>query len=56
MAFHSTPQVQPWSGQKNCGHDAGKVNKLTLTIDRPKLSSEDLRKLMETQRNNHVSE
>ncbi|HXZ15427.1 MAG TPA: arylsulfatase, partial [Roseiarcus sp.] len=34
----------------------GKLEKLTLTIDRPKLSPEDVKKLLETQRNNHVSE
>ena len=34
----------------------GKLNKLTLTIDRPKLTPEDEKKLMEAQRNNKVSE
>jgi arylsulfatase len=35
----------------------GKLNKLTLTIDRPKLTPEDEKKLMmESQRNNHMSE
>jgi hypothetical protein len=35
----------------------GKLNKLTLTIDRPKLSPEDEKRLMiEGQRNNHTSE
>lgn len=34
----------------------GKLNKLTLTIDRPKLSPEDEMKLMEAQRNNRVSD
>jgi hypothetical protein len=34
----------------------GKLNKLTLTIDRPKLSPEDVQKLMSTQRNNRASE
>jgi arylsulfatase len=29
----------------------GKINKLTLTIDRPKLSAEDITKLEEAQRN-----
>ncbi len=34
----------------------GKLNKLTLTIDRPKLSPEDEKKLMDAQRNNPMSE
>ena len=35
---------------------AGKLNKLTLTIDRPKLTPEDEKRLAEAQRNNRVSE
>jgi arylsulfatase len=34
----------------------GKLTKLTLTIDRPKLSTTDIQKLKEAQRNNRVSE
>ncbi len=34
----------------------GKLNKLTLTIDRPKLTPEDEKKLMQAQRNNKTSE
>jgi len=34
----------------------GKINKITLTIDRPKLSPEDIKKLEQVQRNNKVSE
>ncbi len=34
----------------------GKINKITLTIDRPKLSPEDIKKLEAAQRNNKVSE
>jgi len=34
----------------------GKIDKITLTIDRPKLTPEDERKLMEAQRNNKASE
>lgn len=34
----------------------GKLDKLTLTIDRPQLSSEDVRKLMAAGRNNRASE
>jgi len=34
----------------------GKLDKLTLTIDRPQLTPEDEKKLMEAQRNNKMSE
>jgi len=34
----------------------GKINKITLTVDRPKLTLEDEKKLMQAQRNNKVSE
>jgi arylsulfatase len=34
----------------------GKIDKLTLTIDRPKLSPEDVKKLEAAQRNNKASE
>jgi len=34
----------------------GKINKITLTIDRPKLSTEDIKKLEMAQRNNKASE
>ena len=34
----------------------GKLNKLTLTIDRPKLTSENEKRLMEVERNNKMSE
>jgi arylsulfatase len=34
----------------------GKINKITLTIDRPKLSPEDIKKLEAARRNNKVSE
>lgn len=34
----------------------GKLNKLTLTIDRPKLTPEDIKKLAATQRNNNARE
>jgi hypothetical protein len=34
----------------------GKLDKLTLTINRPKLSPADIQKLMTTQRNNRASE
>ncbi len=34
----------------------GKINKITLTIDRPQLSPDDIKKLQQAQRNNKVSE
>jgi len=34
----------------------GKLDKLTLTIDRPQLSPQDIEKLKQAQRNNKVSE
>ena len=34
----------------------GKLNKVTLTIDRPHLSPDDIKKLSATSRNNRVSE
>jgi len=34
----------------------GKLDKLTLTIDRPQLTPTDVKKLMEAQRNNKASE
>ena len=34
----------------------GQINKITLSIDRPKLTPEDEKKLMQAQRNNKVSE
>ena len=35
---------------------SGKLNKITLTIDRPKLTPEDIKKLEAATRNNKVSE
>ena len=34
----------------------GKIDKITLTINRPQLSPEDEKKLMEAQRDNRMSE
>jgi arylsulfatase len=34
----------------------GKIEKITLTIDRPKLTAEDVKRLTEADRNNKVSE
>jgi arylsulfatase len=35
---------------------SGKIEKITLTIDRPKLTPEDIKKLKMATRNNRVSE
>jgi hypothetical protein len=68
---HTIPLIMQWDENFDIGADTGtpvandyqvpfrftgKLNKLTLTIDRPKLSPEEMKKLMETQRNNRVSE
>jgi arylsulfatase len=34
----------------------GKIEKITLTIDRPKLTAEDEKRLIEAERNNKTSE
>ena len=69
---HTTPLILAWDENLDVGSDTGtpvddrdyqvpfaftgKIDKITLTIDRPKLSPEDQRKLMEAQRNNRASE
>jgi len=69
---HTIPFILAWDENLDVGSDTGtpvddrdyqvpfaftgKINKITLTIDRPKLSPEDEKKLMEAQRNNRVSE
>jgi arylsulfatase A-like enzyme len=69
---HTIPFILAWDESLDIGSDTGtgvddrdyqvpftftgKLNKITLTIDRPKLSPEDEKKLMEAQRNNKVSE
>jgi arylsulfatase A-like enzyme len=68
---HTVPLLWQWDENFDIGADTGtpvsndyqvpfrftgKLNKLTLTINRPQLSSEDIRKLRETQRNNRASE
>jgi arylsulfatase len=69
---HTVPLILQWDENFDVGADTGtpvddndyqvpfkftgKLNKLTLTIDRPKLTPEDERRLMEAQRNNRVSE
>jgi len=69
---HTTPLILAWDENLDVGSDTGtpvddrdyqvpfaftgKIDKITLTIDRPKLSPEDQKKLMEAQRNNRASE
>jgi arylsulfatase A-like enzyme len=68
---HSIPLIMQWDENFDIGADTGtpvaedyqvpfkftgKLNKLTLTIDRPKLSPEDIKKLETTGRNNKASE
>ncbi len=66
------PSVLLYAGAKESGADTGipvddrdyqvpfrftsKLVKLTLTTDRPKLTPEDEKRLMEAQRNNRMSE
>ena len=38
------------------GRFTGKLDRLTLTIERPQLTPDDVKKLMEAQRNNKASE
>ena len=69
---HTIPFILQWDEALDVGSDTGtsvsdadysapfeftgKINKVTLTIDRPKLSPEDIKKLEQAQRNNKVSE
>ena len=69
---HSIPLIMQWDENFDIGADTGtpvddhdyqvpfrftgKLDKLTLIINRPKLSPEDVKKLMATQRNNRASE
>ena len=69
---HSMPMIMEWDENFDIGADTGtpvddkdyqvpfrftgKLSKLTLSIDRPKLSPADVQKLKEAQRNNRVSE
>jgi hypothetical protein len=69
---HSIPLIMQWDETFDIGADTGtpvddkdyqvpfrltgKLNKLSLTIDRPKLSPADRQKLKEAQRNNRASE
>jgi arylsulfatase A-like enzyme len=69
---HTIPFILAWDENLDVGSDTGtpvddrdyqvpfkftgKIDRITLTIDRPKLSPEDEKKLMQAQRNNRVSE
>jgi arylsulfatase A-like enzyme len=69
---HTIPLIMQWDENFDIGADTGtpvddqdyqvpftftgKLNKLTLTIDRPQLSPADIEKLKEGQRNNRASE
>jgi arylsulfatase len=69
---HTIPLIMQWDETFDIGSDTGtsvddedyqvpfkftgKLNKLTLTIDRPKLTPEDEKRLMEAERNNKMSE
>ena len=68
---HTIPLILQWDENFDVGADTGtpvndadyqvpykftgKLDKLTLTIDRPQLSPEDIKKLEQAQRNNKVS-
>ena len=69
---HTIPLILQWDESLDIGSDTltgvddrdyqppfaftGKLNRVTLTIDRPKLTPEDEKKLMQAQRNNKTSE
>ena len=68
---HTIPLVMQWDENFDIGADAGtpvandyqvpfrftgKLNRLTLKIDRPQLSTADIEKLRQAQRNNKASE
>jgi arylsulfatase len=69
---HSMPMIMEWDENFDIGadtgtpvddkdyqvpfHFTGKLSKLTLSIDRPKLSPADVEKLKAAQRNNRMSE
>jgi arylsulfatase len=69
---HTIPLILAWDENLDVGSDTGtpvddndyqvpftftgKINKITLTIDRPQLSPEDIKRLQAATRNNKVSE
>jgi hypothetical protein len=69
---HTLPLILQWDENLDVGSDTGtpvadaeyhvpfeftgKIDKITLTVDRPQLSPEDIEKLKMAQRNNRASE
>ena len=69
---HTLPMILQWDESFDIGSDTltgvndadyqppftftGKLNKLTIKVDRPKVSPEDIKKLEQAQRNNRMSE
>jgi len=69
---HTIPFILQWDESLDIGSDTGtpvndadyqipfaftgKLSKITLTLDQPKLSPEDIKKLEQAKRNNAVSE
>jgi hypothetical protein len=69
---HTLPLILQWDENLDVGSDTGspvddadyqvpfaftgKIDKITLTIDRPQLTPEDIEKLKTAQRNNKTSE
>jgi len=69
---HTIPLILQWDETFDIGSDTGtpvddkdyqcpfkftgKLHKLTLKLDRPKLTPEDIKRLTQATRNNHVSE
>jgi arylsulfatase len=69
---HTLPLILQWDENFDVGADTGtpvddqdyqvpftftgKLDKLTLTIDRPQLTPADIQKLQQAERNNHASE
>jgi len=69
---HTIPLILEWDENLDVGSDTGtpvndqdyqvpfafngKIGKITLTVNRPQLTPEDIKKLQEAQRNNRVSE
>jgi arylsulfatase len=52
----SIPLILQWDENFDIGADTGTLDKLTLKIDRPKLSPADIQKLKEATRNNKAAE
>ena len=56
MALSSQPLILQWDENLDVGADTGKLDRLTLAIQRPKLTPEDEKRLMAAQRNDKTSE